>query len=351
MGTSAKMTTSKRYAWLDADYINFTPLLSYGAPYNFLDTTRGRGKTWSVFWRAYKHFMRHHKGTILVRRTEDATKKTKEGAFNGKFCRFHKIDPATVRVKGDFAEVCIKDRWYRFLYFCTLSNASDERSNDDDFYDLMILDEGKVCARKRAHYQGDEVMDLMDLYDSKRRESRMQLLILGNRESVGSPYMNFFGIPPLPIDFNGVKKFRGGTVICAQSTRPKREIHDFDTKVKRALEGTRYGDFAYHGKAKDFDDVHVSPKPRQARYYCGFDFGTPVTAWLYEGRVYFTGGVDSARRIVCDKPKQYKDTFIYTHREKPRFVTFMRAKRDNAIYYSDQSVAEAVADLFVRMGI
>lgn len=338
-------------AWLDADYINFTGLLSYGAPINFLDTTRGRGKTWGIFWRAYKHFMRSHKGTILVRRTEDATKKTKHGAFSAKFCRVHNIAPNSIRIKGDFAEVNINDRWYRFLQFCTLSNASDERSNDDDFYDLMILDEGKVDARKRAHYQGDEVMDLMDLYDSKRRESKMQLLILGNRESVGSPYMNFFGIPPLPIDFNGVRCFRGGTVVCAQSTRPKKEVHEFDAKVKRALDGTRYGEFAYHGRAKDYDDAHVTKKPKSARYYCGFDFGAPVSAWLHAGNVYFTSGVDTTRRVVCDKSRNYREVFIYTPREKSRFITFMSAKRDNAIYYDSAVTAETVAEIFAYMAI
>ena len=345
------MFFNKVPAWLDADYINFTGLLSYGAPFNFLDSTRGRGKTWGIFWRAYKHYMRAHRGTILVRRTEDATKKTKQGAYSAKFCRAHKIDPTTIRIKGDFAEVCINGAWYRFLQFCTLSNASDERSNDDDFYDLMILDEGKVDARKRSHYQGDEVMDLMDLYDSKRRESKMQLLILGNRESVGSPYMNFFGIRPLPVDFNGVRRYRGGTVVCAQSTKPKREAHDFDVKVKKALDGTKYGDFAYHGRAKDYDGAHLTKKPKSARYYCGFDFGTPVTAWLNDGCVYFTYGVDNTRRIVCDKPKAYKDTFIYTPREKTRFDTFIRARRNNAIYYDNEVTAEAIAELFARMSL
>ena len=336
----------KELAWLDADYIDFTPLLGYGAPYNFLNTTRRRGKTWSIMKRAYGHYKRHHRGTILVRRTEEATRKAKQGAYTKKFCKAFGIDPDTIRIKGDFAQVHDRGRWTNFLQFVTLSQASEERSNDDDFYDLMILDEGMVSARKRAAYHGDEVVDLMDLYDSKRRESRMQLLIIGNRESVGSPYMNFFGIPPLPIDFNGVRRYLDGTVVVAQSTRECREVDEFDRKVKRALSGTRYGMSAYHGVPKDTDTGHIRRRSRKSVYWCSFDFGTPLTAWRDGSTVFFTLGVDRTRTVVVDRlTGVYPNAMVYGIRDRSRFSLLINAKRDNSIYFDNPSVAEAANEL------
>lgn len=347
---------SRRLSWLTERYINFTGLLSYGAPINFLDSTRRRGKTWGIYWRAYKHYKRKHRGTILVRRTAEATKKAKSAAYTSKFCRLKGLEKERFRVNGDFCEYNEGDsdspRWVRFIKFCTLSAHSAERSSDDDFYDLMILDEGKVSSRERAAYHGDEVMDLMDLYDSMRRESNMQLLIMGNRESVSSPYQSFFGIDPLPIDYEGIRRYRDGTVICAQSVRPADIVDAFDSKVRRALDGTKYGDFAYHGKAKDYDTAHVRRKPKQARYYCSFDFGTPLTAWTHDGNVYFTGSLDASRKIVVDHIGGiYKSVMVYSSSDRSRFGYLINAKRNNAIYYANAAIGEAVTALLSNIGI
>lgn len=339
--------------WLDQNYINWSGLLSYGAPFNFLDATRDRGKTWGILTSAYKRAKRKHKGTILVRRTHEATKASKRGAIKNKWCKHVGVSRDDVRIRGDYAEYKDKNgKWHPYIWFVTLSDHSNLRSGDDDYFDRMILDEGKVSARMRAMYHGDEVNDLMDLYHSLRREENMQVLILGNRESVSSPYMRFFGIEPLPMDFNGVKRFRNGTVICAQSTRAPDVVNDFDAKVRTALEGTKYGDFAYKGIARDFDTVHVRKRPKTAKFYASFDFGIPLTAWSYKDAIYFTSGIDKTRTIFVNKMgTQYQKSIVYTQSEKSRFYYLARIKRENGIYYDDVSIAEDVLKLISEIGI
>jgi hypothetical protein len=336
--------------WLDDDFINWVNLLSFNAPFNFLDTTRNRGKSWGIFISAYKRYKRKHRGTILVRRTREAMKKTKHSAYGNKICKFMGIDPATIRINGDYAETVDKaGKWHKFLWFVTLSEHSELRSADNAFFDRMILDEGKVSARKRAMYQGDEVTDLMDLYDSLRRGNRMQLLILGNRESVSSPYMSFFGIPNLSTDFNGVKRFKKKTIVCAQSTKPSAVTSDFDDAVRTALDGTRYAEFAYHGVAKDYDGNHVKKKPSKAFFYCAFDFGTPLALYISDG-VYFTMLNDLSRPVWVNRPTTLKNSVLWTARDLTRLPYLKQCVRDNKVFFESPEVAEHGTQLLKMLG-
>lgn len=332
-------------------YINYNDVLSYNAPYNFINAVRGVGKSFAGKIRAPKRFRRCGEGMIWVRRTREDTKRTRATFFNKKFFRYSGENPDNIRIRGEYAEIKIGKSWERFIEFVTLSGASNERSADDSLYTLMVLDEGFVTQAKRNQYRGDEVNDFLDLYDSKRRDGKMQALILGNRESVSNPYLAYFGIDTPPMEWEGIRAYKDNTIVYMQRTTPMETANDMDKKVKRALDGTKYGRFKYDGQADGMDFVHIKKKPKDARLYCSFLTDYRLSAWYKNGDIYFQSGFDDTARFFAFKPINNKNALIYTLNDKRNFTTLIEAKRRNAIYYDTPATAEAVAMLLQMMNI
>lgn len=339
------------------EYPTCVELLSHNAPFNFWCTLRNRGKTTGVKKRAVRRFKRRREGTIWVRRTEGNTKKTKETFFNKKSLKICGLKKGDVKIEGNFAYMDMrpknskKPKWERFIEFCTLSQNTDERSADDSLYTLMVLDEGFVKPETRRFYPGDEVRDLMDLYISKKRTDKLQLLILANRENVNNPYFNFFGIDPPPLSFNGIKKYRGGSVVFLQDTTEPPITTEFDGLVKTALKGTSYAKILYTSDVANQDDCHIVPKPKNATHYCAIDFGDPITLWAHGARIYVTKGVDKTRTVVTNKQGGYNNVIVYTGRERARFSPLIRIKREGGIYYESASAGEIIHSVLHIMGI
>ena len=327
-------------------YCDYNDVLSYGAPYNIINMVRETGKSLAGKKRAYFRHIRKGTSTIWVRRTEGATIKTRATFLNKKFFKFTNADPERVRIKGNYADVNMSKNknsgaWEHFVEFVTLSKKDDERSADEGTADLFLIDEGLPTREKMRQYRGDEVNDALDLYESKRRDDRMQFLVLGNRESVANPYLNYFGCETPPFDFNGIKAFKQNTIIYQQSTIAPPEKSEFDNKIKIALEGTKYGAFKYKGVAQGFDLVHIKNKPKNAEIYGTFDFGFPVTMWTAQNAVYFTSGVDLSRpAIVLKETDKYKNAYVVKSTDRQFFAFLRNARRLNAIYYDNPATAE-----------
>lgn len=340
--------------WLDDDFIDLSKILSYNAVINFLDTPRNRGKTWSIQIRAYKHALRHNKSTILVRRNVKSLKQFKAKAFNAKFCDFFGIDPESIIRAGNIFYIKQGGNKTPMLEVCALSERYTQRSADSGQADLFVIDEANVPPSERSTFRGDPVDNALDIWDSNRRGGHMPMVIFGNRESVVNPFQSYFGIQPLPLDFNGIRRYRDKTIMVAQSTKESVLGGQFNDKVNVALGGTKYSEFSRHGTPRSVDNVHVLPKkPKKAEWYCQFlEKGKIYTIYRFDGGVWLTPEWDRSRLVFSFGQSALTNTEVIKPFHMPtssmrlRFSALYTALKNNAVWLSSNQVAEELKGVF-----
>lgn len=331
-------------AWLDDPYINFSNILSYNCAINFLDTPRERGKTWGIQIRALKHAIRTGHSTILVRRTRKSTNAAKAKVFNPKICHFLGISPDDIIRQGDmiFYKQGDKKR-IPILEFYALTERERARSSDSGVADLFCIDEANIPPAEMSYFRGDPVENALDIWQSVRRGGHMPMLIFGNRESVINPFQSYFGIQPLPIDFNGIKRFRQKSILVAQSTKKTSNRSDFSDSVDMALRGTRYQSFADSNHPRGVDEVHIRrTKPAKSVYYCTFYIREKwASAWRYDGGLWIGDDAMDTRCIyvINSTPPEGRKVEILKKLDD-RFRYMKKSHVSNSIFFKNHTLQE-----------
>ena len=333
------------------NYINYLPIYSRHAIFNLIEAPRDVGKTFTAKLWGTKRFLKCGKKFVWVRRTEEETKVAKGKFFKKKHLKMLGISPEDVRIKGNYGYIKRGRKWVDFVEFCSLATAEKQRSVDDEDYDFMFVDEAFATPAKRAVYKGDEVRDFIDLFISKKREHKMTAFLIGNKETINNPYFQYFGITPPPDGFEGVRMFRNGTV-CVWTFSDFVESEDHD-QMTALLQGTPYYEYMFKGAAKCATPVRLEKTPKNARFYCAFDFGTPVTISRHNGRFFARGGLDPSRNVFVSRETmgKYAVQILCTRRDKTRFAGVERAYKSNSISYDTNLTAETVLSIFEQIGI
>ena len=333
------------------EYINYLPLYGRGAIFNFVEAPRDVGKTFTAKYWGIERFKKCGKKFIWVRRTEEETRTSKGKFFKKKLLKMCGLTADDVRVKGNYAYMKRGRKWVDFVEFCSLSTAANQRSVDDEAYDLMFVDEAFATPAKRALFKGDEVREFIDLYFSKKREHKLTVFLLGNKETINNPYYQYFNITPPRFGFEGVRMFRNKTIAVWTITDfVKSADHE---RVESLLDGTPYYDYMFKGVAKCSTVATYGKTPKKARFNCGFDFGIPLTITRHNGRFYARGGVDSCRAVFVSREtiSKYDRGILCLKSDKTRFFALENAARLNKITYENPLIAESVTSIFEKLGI
>lgn len=337
-------------AWLDDPFINLDHILSYNPVIAFLDTPRNRGKSWGVQYRAWKHALRAGRTTILVRRDKKSVKRAFSKIYNAKFCKAFGIDQTRFIRKGDTIFYEVNDHLtIPVLEVCALSERYAQRSSDSGLADLLVIDEANVPPEERHFFRGDPVTNALDIWDSNRRESKMPLLIFGNRESAFNPFHAYFGIPPLPIDFDGIRRYRQKTILVAQSTKKNELASDFSTRADIALAGTRYSEFAAHGKPRSCASYAIIAKmPKNAEWYLTlYVKGRAYSFWRTEAGLWVNQSVDVNRKAFAWRTP-FKDAEVINSFNHPRFQYLTKCIKNNAVWYRSPDIGEEIGGIFYK---
>ena len=329
---------------------------SHNCIYNFIDTERNDGKTWSFKIAGVIRFIKHHKKTVWNRTFVSEKKVTKKNFLTPKIIRkineeLHKGNSKrwnNVKVKledfvldGDYLKYKPYNDWC-FNFTATGQQASI-KSVDDELCDTIVYDEYAMTPALYSRYRGNLVQDFNDLFTTKKREHIMRVYFLGNKEMLISPFKNYFGIEPLPVDFEGIRHYKEHTILVYQNNTPPEEIaqNDYDKRVATMFKGTAYGQYLYAGAVKGIDTSRIARRPPNASVYCCFDLEKPVTAYFTDGKIYFDNGVDKKRVIVTRKPtNKYKRVFVLTKADISRFLTLKRCFKMNNVYYTSELAFE-----------
>lgn len=348
---------------MEAAYFSFLLLLSYNAIYYFILTNRGFGKTWAIQIRTWRRAYKRGKKALIVRRFKKEAREMARKIYASadlikKLRGFVPYDKKTGKgnFKRDGMTFYIKrgGRWVWFLQITALSDANGMRSADDVNCDTIYFDEFTTTPHRYRAYRGDEVTDFVDIFFSAKREHKITCFFLGNRESVANPYFRYFGITPMPSNYEGIRRYRSGSIVVQYVNNEQKEKNgDYDKKLRALFADTAYGNYIYNSEYKNANAFRRAKPPLKAAEYISLYWnGYPLTISVQDGFFYVKSGVDASRRIYCDvTPHKYKQEFQLIKRQRQIFSALMQAVFQNRMYYDSEATYEAMQSFYKWLGI
>lgn len=323
-------------------FINTIAIRSYKAIFNFINTVRNKGKTWGFALIAFKQFKKHGKSTMWIRRFSNEIKKTKGKLFKPKLMKYLGLNESNFKWNGYTAYYKRKDKFEPFLYLLTLSQAKSARSSDEGNERFVIFDEYTTTPAKYALYRGNEVEDFVDIVDSMRREHEITVFLLGNRESALNPYYRYFGIPFADENFEGIRTYNEGTILCYYSKTVPDEIAktDFSTRYLKALKNTPHINYLMNGATKG-KSTRIEPKPTKGCHLVAqFDFIGGFSLYSCKNKIYVCVGIDKTKLVFVDSPKNYNRQSVVASCDKIIFKEVIQAYKYGLIYFSEPAAEE-----------
>lgn len=333
--------------------------LSFNAIFNIIVSNRDYGKTWTFKKRAFKRGMKHGKRTIWLRLFKGEAKECINAFYTSKdlqeYCGISVYDKDS-NPKGNFKQIgntfyCRnkpRARWRWFLKVYSLADVGRLRSVDDVDTDTIVFDEFTKPFSKYKHYHGSIVDDFIDIYYSVKREHRVKCILIGNKESINNPFYTYFNIPPLPSSFEGIKRYREGSIIVQQINNPVVENDEYDRKERALFEGTKYGNFIYHSDYKANNGLKPCRTPQDATLYTQLIInGIDIKVLSKEGFFYVSNKIDTTRHIYCDVlPHKYAKERMLVNRYKQYFIGLINALADNRVRYESLALFEAIQPFY-----
>ena len=336
----------------DKDGLN---VLSYNAVFNYINTNRNYGKTWTFKRRAFRRAQKHNKKTIWLRMFKKEVKEA-SAVFYGskdlqKYCGIDVYDKDT-NPNGNFKQIGntfyyrqdTNHKWNWFLKIYALSDADAVRSADDVDVDTIVFDEYTKTPEKYKRYHGNIVNDFIDIFFSAKREHTIKCIFLGNKEGINNPFFTYFNITPLPHTYTGIRSYRNGSIVVQQINNKADTKTNYNKQVQALLEGTSYGNYIYKDTYKNQMAFKGRKTPPQATLYCNLIIDKqPLKISVLDGFYYVNNKLQLGRPIYCNELlNKYPYERLLVKRNKRFFIAFINALADNRVYYSDARVYEAV---------
>lgn len=326
------------------NYFNATKICSFNAPFNFIKGARGRGKSWAFKIRAVRRFWRTGEKTLWLRRFEDEAKQTAANFFKPVLMK--KLGLNENNYKWDGRKGYLKNRrgkWVDFIEVMSLAAYQSKRSADDEKITTIVYDEYTTTPEKYRMYRGNEVEHFIDLFVSIKREHKVFCYFLGNSEAIIDPFMNYFGIRYPHETKEGYFRFKDNSVILCLCMNTLEELEEleksqtYDGLVYKALKGTNYFDYMYHGATKGVSEKPVK-RPLNARKIWQFDFGSKVSVYIYKNELFCESGIDSKLLVFTDKPNpSYKVQRVLRSSDKQNFDGFVELFKSGKLHVCDEN--------------
>ena len=332
-------------------------LLSYDAIIYECLTNRNYGKTWTFKKRAFKRAFKHGKKTIWLRLFKKEAKEAAATFLTSKnlqdYCGVSLYDK-DANPNGNIKQVGrtfyyrkqIRGKWTAWqwcLKIFALNDVDAIRSADDVKTDTIIFDEFTKPANKYKLYRGNIANDFLDILFSSKREHQIKCILLGNKESVNNPIMQYFNITPLPANFEGIRVYKKGAFVLQQINNDHDKTTNYNKKLCTLLDGTPYGNFIYKHEFKNIGAFKARKTPSNANIYCQLIFDTnTIKISVLDGFYYVNTKIDKARNIYCDAlTHKYKNEHLLVKRQRRLFNSFVTALSDNRVFYDSAQTYEA----------
>ena len=320
-------------------YTNFK-IWGYNAIFNFVITKRSRGKTFSFLARALGRARKHGEKTLIVRRYRAEADEAKTKLVNADFIKKYNLAEKNYKQDGNKWYIKRGDKWHCWLEITYLARVKAWRGARESNIYTVIFDEFTTTPEKYKFYRGNEVDDFLDIVASVKGEHDIRVFFLGNKESVTNPYFNYFKIPYIEEDFNGIRRYSPEFVVEYHNGDAPDEMSKEEERFANALKGTRYGDYLSKGSYKH-GAKNIVAFPQNSTLVMQFDFSAPVSVYRYKGNFYAKKGVDKSRLVFTETPHGYKFEQVLRTKDKILFESLANAYKFNRFYYVDESAFEA----------
>ena len=350
----------------ETGYINLTPIFSYSTSiFYFIDTVRNIGKTWSISRMAWRRAYKRGKKTILVRRFQKEAKAVAASMYESddirNFCTgLIPYNPETK--KGNFKKrgrtfyIKRNKKWEWFLKVAYIGDTQSFRSADDVKCDLILYDEYTTTPEKQKYVRGNEAENFIDLVVSISRMHALKCVFCGNKESVNNPYYTYFDILPPPSNFEGIRTYKEGSIALYQRNTPIPDPKNivFQNKLKKALKGTPYGAYLFHGAYKRESGFKWYTMPLEAKGYLQVRFnGALMRIKTYKDYFFIDNKPDVSLGVLTDilNGSNPYDTKINKRIHRPLLKDLEIAIAENRVRYNSQKTYETSQDFFRYLGI
>lgn len=342
------------------DYYSALPILSYNGILHFINSNRTLGKTWAFKIRAFKRGLKYGKKTIWIRRFKEEAKECAESFYSSKnlqkACGLIPYDNETN--KGNFKQigktmfVKRRNKWVWFCKVVYLSKSNAMRSADDVDVDTIVFDEYTTTPERYKRYRGNEVTDFIDLFFSAKREHVVKIFMLGNNEHIINPYFDYFKIPALSPEFEGIRTFKCGSIVVQKINNKQRKNGDYGDKVKFMLDGTPYGDYIYNSEYKINSNVKIAKLPPTSTFYAQIVIdSTPIIIRFSNGYFYITNDkIEFSQCVFVLTPLNKYPNEVLLNRQTIQWLDGLkRAITYNLVRYSSKEIAERSVPLIKKL--
>lgn len=338
-------------------------LLSHNAIFNFVQTNRNYGKTWTFKRRAFRRAMKHGKKTIWLRMFKEETKEAAATFFQSsdlrKYCGIELYNPEknTGNVKQEgrtfYYRRNNKSPWHWFIKIFTLSNPDAVRSADDVAVDTIVFDEYTKTQEKYNRYRGNIANNFIDILFSAKREHEIRCIFLGNKEGYSNPFFVYFGITPPSPSWEGVRTYRNGSIALQQINNQAAAEGDYNSKMAAALSGTAYGNYIYKSEYKAATGLKPRKTPSSASLYVQLYIKrTPIKISVLNGVYYVNRRIENSQLIYCDVlAHRFRKERLLVKRHRVYFFAFLEALARNAVFYDDELTHEAMQPFMQWLGV
>lgn len=283
-------------------YWNVGEVLSYQRNFNFINSLRKVGKTYTLEEFFIKQALKKGLQFVYICRTQ----KEKQNYIMRE--SFEKV--LDVEYPGIEFE-CNKDSMYyindndqkvQIGHCLALSEAEEVKKRTFPYVKYMMFDEYTLPAYSNKYVHGWEEPDsLLSIYHTVDADTdRVILFCLGNNYTFYNPYHLHpaFNIPWIPV----------GDIWCSDNVlfqRPVRtqalEEKQSQSKFRQMIAGTEYGDHATNGEYIDDKPEFIGKKTGNCRYIFTFLYNNQkfgVWSGINQGKVYIDKDIEPTCYLV-----------------------------------------------------
>lgn len=333
-------------------YYDLGKILPFQRLFNFINGPRSIGKTYTTLkWLIKKAIEGKQFGYIVQTRDE-----LKEGAFEKGLVKVIQKEYPNLDIKFDTD--CMYVNGEASAYAFALTRARKEKRNSYPNIYYLIFDEYTIEEGTDRYVNGFNEPELfMTMYHTiDRDEERVKCFFLGNNTSYYNPYHLYpaFGLPK---DIAGMKP---GSIYTNPTTlfhlaQPDNELLKkfSESQFRRAISGTRYGDYASEGVYRDDGYQPIMGIPRKTRYIITLHAPTGLFGVYYtsEGHTIISDKTNPAHLLKCSLVRHgMKEGYGYI---RPRFDHIVRLFRtaigNEQLFYTSMGVKNKVEPYLLRI--
>lgn len=268
------------------DYWNIKKILPYQRNFNFINSIRDAGKTYTGVGFAIERFL--HKGEeslFLVRTVKEKDKGAlKKWVDKVVFKEFPQIKFQFTNETMYYAESDKKFDWKPVIHCRALSEAVAVKKQSFPRVKWLFMDEYMLEPKHSYMYVNgwEEPNLLLNIYHTvDREEDRVVCFLFGNNTAFYNPYHlhSAFQIPP-----TGEGEIWKSENVLFQFYKPPDSLKEKKKKNKflKMVEGTEYGKYAVEGVYIGDNENFIEQKTNKANFVFAFSYDNDIFGVWYD---------------------------------------------------------------------